>query len=159
MKNSFKFIYLIVFVIIVIIVVSLGLFIMKSSQNFVDSSNLSLSDTSEFNNLWLVYSGKQSGSDIKILLKKLATNAEENKNNPAMLPDLAYKIHASDDFEFIYSTKKLNHSDSMRDLMAKIYLKHYYTVDFVYTADKTQIIGIIIKYNQKDKVDFVPDQT
>ena len=159
MGNSFKFIYLFVFVIIVIIVVSLGLFIMKSSQNFVDSANLSLTDTSEFNNIWLVYGGKQSGSTVKVLLQKMAVNAEENKDTPAMLPDLAYKIHASDDFSIINSTKKLNHGAEMRSLMSKIDVKHYYTVDFVYNKTETQIIGIIIKYNEKDKIEFAPDQT
>lgn len=158
MNHSFKFIYLIVFAVIVLIVVSLGLFIMKSSQDFVDSANLSLSDTSEFNNMWVVYKGRQKGSDVKMMIQKLITNANQNSKNSAMLPDVAYKVRASDEFSIINSTAKLNNTDDMKELMTDLDVKHYYTVDFVYSETSKQITGIIIKYAQKDKIDFVPDE-
>lgn len=157
MKNSFKFIYLFVFVVVVIIIVSLGLFVMRSSQDFTSSADISLSDTNEFNNIWLSYKGKQKGSTVKTMLSKVVNNAEKNSENPAMLLDVAYKVHGTGEFTFINSTKKMNNVDNIKNLMSEIDVKHYYTIEFVYSKSK-QISGIIIKYAEKDKIDFVPDE-
>ena len=158
MKHSFKFIYVLAIIVVIMIVVTLGLWIMKSSQNFIGSANLSLTDSNEFNQIWLVYKGKQKGSNVKMMLQKVVKNAEENSNEPSMLIDIAYKIHASDDFTFINSTKKLNKVNDIEDLMQNLDVKHYYTIDFVYSEASKQITGIIIKYNEKDKVNFIPDE-
>ena len=158
MKHSFKLIYLIVIIVVIAIIVTLGLFVMKSSQEFSSSTDLSLSDTNEFNNLWLSYKGKQKGSTVKRMVQKVISNAEENENNPAMLIDIAYKIHASDDFTVINSTKKSINVEEMQELANEIDGKHYFTVEFVYAKSK-QISGIIIKYSQSDKFEeFVPDE-
>lgn len=158
MKHSFKFIYVLAIIVVIMIVVTLGLFVMKSSQNFTSSVNLSLTDSNEFNQVWSVYKGKQKGSTVKMMLQKVAKNAEENSKEPSMLIDIAYKIHASDDFTFINSTKKLNKVNEIEDLMQNLDVKHYYTIDFVYSEESKQITGIIIKYNEKDKVNFIPDE-
>lgn len=158
MKHSFKFIYVLAIIVVIMIVVTLGLFVMKSSQNFISSVNLSLTDSNEFNQVWSVYKGKQKGSTVKMMLQKVAKNAEENSKEPSMLIDIAYKIHASDDFTFINSTKKLNKVNEIEDLMQNLDVKHYYTIDFVYSEESKQITGIIIKYNEKDKVNFIPDE-
>lgn len=158
MKHSFKFIYVLAIIVVIMIVVTFGLFVMKSSQNFISSVNLSLTDSNEFNQVWSVYKGKQKGSTVKMMLQKVAKNAEENSKEPSMLIDIAYKIHASDDFTFINSTKKLNKVNEIEDLMQNLDVKHYYTIDFVYSEESKQITGIIIKYNEKDKVNFIPDE-
>ncbi len=157
MKSSFKFIYLIGIVVVIIIIVTLGLFVMKSSQDFTNSADLSLSDTNEFNNIWLGYKGKQKGSTVQRMVQKVISNANENSNNPAMLVDITYKIHGNDEFSFISSTKKVPNVDNIKALYTEISDTHYYTIDFVYSKNK-QISGIIIKYAEKDKVDFVPDE-
>ena len=158
MKHSFKFIYLIAIVVVIMIIVTLGLFVMRSSQSFVNSANLSLTDTNEFNNIWIVYKGKQRGTDVKMMLQKVAQNAEENSNDPSMLLDIAYKLHAVDEFTIINSTKKLNNVSKIKQLMSDLDVKHFYTVDFVYSEETDIITGIVIKYAQKDKVDFIPDE-
>ncbi len=158
MKHSFKFIYLIVIIVVIAIIVTLGLFVMKSSQEFTSSTDLSLTDTNEFNNIWLSYKGKQQGSMIKRMIQKVISNAEENENNPSMLIDIAYKMHANDEFTVINSTKKLNNVEQMKNILSEIDGKHYYIVEFVYAKSK-QISGIIIKYSQNDKFeDFIPDE-
>lgn len=158
MKHSFKFIYVLAIIVVIMLVVTLGLFVMKSSQNFTSSVNLGLTDSNEFNQVWSVYKGKQKGSTVKMMLQKVAKNAEENSKEPSMLIDIAYKIHSSDDFTFINSTKKLNKVNEIEDLMQNLDVKHYYTIDFVYSEESKQITGIIIKYNEKDKVNFIPDE-
>lgn len=158
MKHSFKFIYLIAIIVAIILIVSLGLFVMKSSQDFTSSVDVGLSDTNEFNNIWIGYKGKQKGSTVQRMVQKVISNANENSNNPAMLVDIAYKLHGIDEFSFIYSTVKINNVDDMKDLQKELDATHYYTVEFVYSKSK-QISGIIIKYEEKDKVDFVPDES
>jgi len=158
MKHSFRFIYLIAIIVAIILIVTLGLFVMKSSQDFTSSVDVSLSDTNEFNNIWLGYKGKQKGSMVQRMVQKAISNANENSNNSAMLVDIAYKLHGNDEFSFINSTVKMNNVDDMKDLQKELDAKHYYTVEFVYSKSK-QISGIIIKYAEKDKVDFVPDET
>jgi hypothetical protein len=158
MKHSFRFIYLIAIVVVIIFIVTLGLFIMKSSQNFVDSVDLSLTDSNEFNNMWTVYKGKQKGSDVCRMLQKVINNAKENGDNPSMLVDIACNVHASDEFTIINSTKKMNRIDEIQELMSDIDVKHYYTIEFVYSENSKQITGIVIKYAEKDKINFVPDE-
>lgn len=158
MKHSFKFIYLFAIIVVIIIIVTLGLFVMKSSQDFTNSADLTLTDTNEFNNIWLAYKGKQKGTTVQRMIQKAISNAEENKDNPSMLVDIAYKIHANDEFIVINSTKKLNNIEEMQALIPEIDGKHYFIVDFVYAKSK-QISGIIIKYSQTDKFEeFVPDE-
>lgn len=158
-NNSFKFIYLVGIVIVIAIVVSLGLFVMKSSQDFTNSAKdkMSLTDANEFNNMWLHYKGKQKGTSVKRMIQQVVSNAEENSKNADALVDIAYKAHEVDDFSFIYSTVKEKGTSKMKNLISDIDDKHYYTVEFVYAKSK-QISGIIIKYSENDKVEFVPDE-
>lgn len=158
MKHSFKFIYLISVIVVICIVVTLGFFIMRSSQEYIDSVDLSLTDTSEFNNIWAIYKGRQKGSDVKMMLQKVVNNANKNSQNPNMLLDVAYKLHATDEFTIINSTKKINNVTEIKSLISELDVKHYYTVEFVYSKETDLINGIIIKYAQKDKINFIPDE-
>lgn len=158
MKHSFKFIYLIAIIAVIFIIVTLGLFVMKSSEEFTASADLNITDLNDFNNIWFGYRKKQKGSNVKIMLQSAIKNAEENKNNPEFLLDFAYKLHEADDFTFIYSTKKNNNVNSIKELLNEIDSKHYYTIDLIY-SNKKYVSGIVIKYAEKDKIDFVPDET
>lgn len=158
MKHSFKFIYVMGIIVVIAIIVTLGLFVMRSSQDFTNSADLSLTDTNEFNNIWLAYKGKQKGTIVKRMVQKAISNADENSKSPEMLVDIAYQAHANEEFTVINSTKKLNNIDEMKELVLELDDKHYYTIEFVYSKSK-QISGIIIKYSEKNKFDnFVPDE-
>lgn len=159
MKHSFKFIYVIAIILVIAIIVTLGLFVMKSSQDFTDSASdeINLTDTNEFNSMWSHFKGKQKGTSVKRMVQKAVSNAESNSENADVLVDFAYKVHEGDEFSFIYSTVKENGVDDMKSLIAEIDDKHYYTVEFKYDKHK-QISGIIIKYSENDKVDFKPNQ-
>ena len=158
MKHSFKFIYLIAIIVVIMIIVTLGLFVLKSCQSFVSSANLNLTDTSEFNNTWIVYKGKHRGTDVKMMLQKVVQNAEANSKDASMLLDIAYKLHATDEFTIINSITKLNNVSKIKNLMSDLDVKHFYTIEIVYSEETDLISGIIIKYNQKDKINFIPDE-
>lgn len=158
MQHSFKFIYIVAIVIVIMIVVSLGLFVMKKTQGFVKTIDLSKSEINEFNATWSNYERLQKGSTLKSLFQKLAKNAEENADNSQKLIDVAYNTTEGSDFKFINSTVKNPNSSAFTEAAKELVLQHAYTVELVYNEDTLIITGIIIKSGRNDKVDFVPDE-
>ena len=65
MQHSFKFIHKVAIVIVIMIVVTLGLYVMRQTQGFVDNVNLSKSQINEFNAKWIGYEMLQKGSTLK----------------------------------------------------------------------------------------------
>ena len=70
MQHSFKFIHKVVIVIVIMIVVTLGLYVMRQTQGFVNTVNLSKSQINEFNAKWTGYEMLQKGSTLKGLFLK-----------------------------------------------------------------------------------------
>ena len=158
MQHSFKFIHVVIIVIVIMIVVTLGLFVMRQTQGFVKTVDLSKSQVNEFNSIWSGYERLQKGSTLKGLFQKLAKNAEENKNNPQKLIDVAYNTTEGSDFEIIKSTVKNPNISAFTEASNKLVVQHAYTVELVYNEKTGIITGIIIKSGRNDKVDFVPDE-
>lgn len=159
MKHSFKFIYLVAIIVVIIIVVTMGLFIMKSSQSFVTSTSLTKYDIDEFNVVWKHYEGLKKGSSLRNLFTKLKNNAMENKDNATMLIDVAYNTTQGSDFKVIESTVKDTNADEFEKVMNEIVVKHAYTVEFIYNEKTGLITGILIKNARNDKFDFIPNET
>lgn len=158
MGNSFKFIYIVAIVIVIIIVVSLGLFVMKQSQGFINSVEMGPSEISEFNSKWTNYDKLQKGSTLKGLFQKLAKNAEENGSIPQKLIDVAYNTTEGTDFTIIKSTVKNPNASAFKQAANEISVQHAYTVELIYNEKSGIITGIIIKNGRNDKVNFVPDE-
>ena len=158
MQHSFKFIHIVAIVIVIMIVVSLGLFVMKQTQGFVNNVDLSANQIGEFNSIWSGYEKLQKGSTLKGLFQKLEQNAKENGNNPQMLIDVAYNTTQGSEFNIIRSTVKRPNSVAFKEAINNIDVKHAYTVEFVYNEKTGIITGIIIKNGRNDKVNFVPDE-
>lgn len=158
MQHSFKLIYIFIIVAVIMIVVSLGLFIMRQTQGFVDTIELSKSDINEFNSMWSGYERLQKGSTLKGLFQKLAKNAEENSDIPQYLIDVAYNTTEGSSFEIIESTVKNPNGEAFKEAASKLVLQHAYTVELVYNEDTGLITGIVIKSGRNDKVDFVPNE-
>lgn len=159
MQHSFKFIHKVVIVIVIMIVVTLGLYVMRQTQGFVNTVNLSKSQINEFNAKWTGYEMLQKGSTLKGLFLKLAINAEQNNDNPQMLIDVAYNTTEGSEFNIITSTVKNLNVSKFREAMGRIDVKHAYTVELIYNEKTGIIIGIIIKNGRNDRVDFVPDES
>lgn len=159
MGNSFKFIHLVTIIVVIMIVVTMGLFIMLKSQEFVSNVELTKYDVGEFNGLWMSYEGLHKGSKLKGLFMKLKINAEENRNCPEKLIDVAYNTTGGSDFKIIKSTSKNPNVEAFQQAQNEIIPKHAYIVEFIYNEKKDLIIGILIKNHRNDKVEFVPDQT
>lgn len=158
MKNSFKFIHIVTIVIVIMIVVTMGLFVMKSSQDFISNVDLTKYDIDEFNGIWKPYEGLQKGSALRGLFVKLKNNAEENKDNPSMLVDLAYNTTQGSEFKVIKSNRRNPNSEKFDNIMNEIVVKHAYTVEFIYNEKSELITGILIKNHRNDKFNFIPDE-
>lgn len=158
MQHSFKFIYVIAIMIIIMIVVSLGLYIMRQSQGFIKTVNLSKIEINEFNNIWAGYERLQKGTTLKAMFQKLAKNAEENFDNPQMLIDVAYNITDGSEFHMIKSTVKNPNSSAFTEAANKLVVQHAYVVEFIHNEETGIITGIIVKSGRNDKVDFIPDE-
>lgn len=159
MKQSFKFIYIIAIVVVIAIVVTMGIFIMNSSIEFVDDIDLSKYNTNEFNSTWKSYEGLKKGTAVKAMLTRMKANAEENKDDAVMLVDVAYNTTAQSDFNIIESTTKNPNLDAFDKAMEEIVVKHTYTVELVYNEKTGLVNGILIKNGRNDKFEFVPNET
>lgn len=158
MQHSFKLIYVLVILFVIIVIVSMGMYIMSKTGEFTDKANLSLGENSEFNAMWQAYKGKQKGSNVKIIIQRIIDNAKKNGDEPVTLIDIAYKAHQADEFKVINSTSKINNIDDMQSAKGEIDANHFYTIDFVYSKKTKQIAGILIKYEEKEKFEFTPDE-
>ena len=160
-KYSFKFFYIVGIIVAVIFLVSLSLYVMQNYEEFAVNAEetLSIDETNEFNQMWSVYKGKQKGTNVKMILQKVVQNAKANSDDANMLLDIAYKFRASDDFTIINSTEEDNNIRDIENSIQELDVKHYYTIEFVSNVKTKQITGIIIKYSQKDKIDFNPDES
>lgn len=158
MGNSFKFIKVIAIIAVILIVVTLGIFVFKNSHSFVKSVNLSKYEIDEFNGKWLNYEGLQNGSSISGLFQKLASNAEENKNAPEKLIDVAYNITDGSEFNVINSTVRAPKANEFKSAMGGFVSQHAYIVELIYSENTGLVSGILIKSNRNDKYELIPNE-
>lgn len=164
MGSSFKLIKIIAIVAVILILITMGVFVLSNTESFMkdSSSKLTLTDSNEFNAKWESYKGKQDGSKVKAMAERLILNAEQNKKDATMLPDIIYKSTESSDPIYVRSTVKGKEKANVSGLETfkdDINSRHTYYIKFVY-SEKTKIIsGIIVQYEQNDNIEFVPDET
>lgn len=159
MKHSFRFIYLIAIIVVIMIIVTMGLFVMKSSQEFTSNVNLTENDIGEFNSLWKGFEGARSGTALRGLLTRLKTNAQKNKDNAEMLIDVAYNTTQGSEFKVVKSTTKNPNIEGFEQAINELVVKHTYTVELIYNEEKELITGILIKNDRNDKFEFIPNET
>lgn len=160
MGNSFKLTKWIVIGVVVLLIITIGMAVIRGFDSFMkeDSDKLEIIDSTELNNKLAPYKGKMSGTKLRQMFDFLIKNAEANEKNPELLPDVAYQIADGDDFQIIYSTVYDLKVKEMKSISMKFDSTYNYSVDFIYSDDDI-ISGIIIKYNEKNKYTFTPDET
>jgi len=121
---------------------------------FQDTSNVQEevdSITSYHNNLfnkeWEEYRGKQSGDNARMLISKLISQIDENKNDSKKLPTVIYNANSEEKVieggEIAFNNIK-SYSQELTELRTKIATRHNHTIEFKY--DNGLIAQIIIKY-------------
>lgn len=164
MGSSFRLGKIIAIIAVILILITMGVFVFGHSEIFIKGSKnkMELTDSSEFNNMWLSYEKKQEGSKLKLMADTLIANAKKNKNKPALLPDLLYQATEGSEIIKVRSTvkgKERNNIEGFTEFKNSIDVKHTYFTRFVYSEKTKLISGIIVQYEQKNKMEFEPDET
>ena len=70
-------------ILVAVLTVSIGSFIYNSSKSTISDAmeSISTQDAESFNSLFLMYEGEQTGSNVKLLIGKLISNANMYEND------------------------------------------------------------------------------
>ena len=90
MENASKALIIAGAILLAILLISLGILIYNQAQDTINNSGMDQAAISAFNNKFLKYEGKQSGSVVKSLINEaIASNADES------LPDVKVQLVTS----------------------------------------------------------------
>ena len=82
MENASKALIIAGAILLAILLISLGIMIFNQAQDTVSNSGMAQAEMQAFNNKFLKYEGKRTGSEVKALINEvLASNADSNNIN------------------------------------------------------------------------------
>lgn len=112
MENASKALLIAGAILLSILIIAIGMFIYNSAQSTINNSMQSMStqEVQAFNNEFMSFEGKQTGSNIKAMIGTLIANANTYRDEPAKIPGLV--------FDKINNTKKV--SDNKATVAATI---------------------------------------
>ena len=87
MENASKALIIAGAILLAILLISLGIMIYNQAQNTVNNSGMSEAELSSYNNKFLKYEGKQTGSVVKSLVNEVITTNVDDTH-----PDITMKI-------------------------------------------------------------------
>ncbi len=111
----------------------------------------------EFNTLFATNKGSQLGTDVKGLISKLISNANNNSAHADKLPDLYYQADENGEFTLVESTVENPNISALEVAKDRISTRHSYFVSFLYSRANGNITGVIIKYREATKATFKPN--
>ena len=138
------------FILLLILILSTGIFTYNAASVSIDTSRLEATEIQAFNQPIVQYEGRQMGSQVKVLLSTLISNAGMNQYDDDRLPDISYIEGEgpvvgeslcdieSDSFDINTTT--------ISELRAKLENSHYYEIEFEYDASTGLIDEVIIYY-------------
>ena len=92
MENASKALLIAGAILISILIIAIGMFIYTSAQSTINNSMQSMStqEVQAFNNEFMSFEGKQSGSNIKAMIGTLIANANTYRDEPSKIPVLYF---------------------------------------------------------------------
>lgn len=82
MENASKALIIAGAILLAILLISLGIMIFNQAQDTVSNSGMAQAEMQAFNNKFLKYEGKRTGSEVKALINEvLASNSDSNNAN------------------------------------------------------------------------------
>ena len=156
MENASKALIIAGAILLSILIIAIGIFIFNGANSTITDSMTSMStqEIEAFNNQFLSYDGKQSGSNIKALIGKLVANGNTYKEEPDKVPtlDSPDKKFNSSGTTIENATYAPNGGWNLQDYVTQLSLirnaienKHTYTVNFKF-GTKGLIEKISITY-------------
>lgn len=152
MENASKALIIAGAILLSILIIAIGMYIYNSSQNSIAEagSQIDAQERQNFNQQWEMYEGKQSGSNVRALISKLASNAKANEDEASRLPDLAYD---PDDTGYVEVVSEIGDNINIAGFntaRTAIQARHQYTVELHLNGATALVDGIIVKYEDDD---------
>ena len=128
-------------ILIAVVTVSIGSFIYNSSKSTISDAmeSISTQDAESFNSLFLMYEGEQSGSNVKLLIGKLISNANMYENDSTQVPYLYIdQLNETTSAKTELVFRKSNEGDAteyineLNEIKKKIDSVHTYYVEMTY---------------------------
>lgn len=147
MENASKALIIAGAILLSILIIAIGMYIYNSSQNSITEagSQIDAQEKQNFNQQWEMYEGKQSGSNVRSLISKMASNAKTNEQEDSRLPDLHYDPDGSGTKEVDSAVENIN-IDSFNTARTEIQARHQYTVELKLNTETALVDTVIVKY-------------
>lgn len=147
MENASKALIIAGAILLSILIIAIGMYIYNSSQNSITEagSQIDAQEKQNFNQQWEMYEGKQSGSNVRSLISKMASNAKTNEEEDSRLPDLQYSADGSADVTVTSDVNDINIS-GFNDARTAIQARHQYTVKLELDSDTALVNKVIVEY-------------
>lgn len=158
MENASKALLIAGAILISILIIAIGMFIYNSAQSTINNSMQSMStqEVQAFNNEFMSFEGKQSGSNIKAMIGTLIANANTYRDEPSKIPVLYFdQVDVSGTIKDIKAvvTTAADPGNYIRDLNRirnKVEPKHQYWVS-ISNQDNGLIDALIVTYAADEK--------
>ena len=147
MENASKALIIAGAILLSILIIAIGMYIYNSSQNSIAEagSQIDAQERQNFNQPWEMYEGRQSGSNVRALISKLASNAKANETEDSRLPDLVYNADGHTNTTVTSSTTNAN-INGFNTARTAIQARHQYTVTLELDTNTALVNRIIISY-------------
>lgn len=157
MENASKALLIAGAILLAILIIAIGMFIYNSAQSTVNDSMTSLTtqEVDAFNNQFISYEGKQTGSNVKALIGRLVANANTYTEEPGKVPTVTItdKVDSLNTVTNNVATMNnaganevANYNEILGKIRNKIEAKHPYWVEFKYGASSI-ISDVEISYD------------
>ncbi|MBR3882319.1 MAG: hypothetical protein IKJ36_03520 [Clostridia bacterium] len=158
MENASKALLIAGAILISILIIAIGMFIYNSAQSTINNSMQSMStqEVQAFNNEFMSFEGKQSGSNIKAMIGTLIANANTYRDEPSKIPVLYFdQVDVGSSLNNVKAvvTKAAEPGDYIKQLNLirnKVEPKHQYWVS-ISNQDNGLIDALIVTYEADKK--------
>lgn len=157
MENASKALIIAGAILLSILIIAIGMYIYTSSQNTINEagSQISATEIQAFNQTWEMYEGPQSGSNVRTLISKLASNATTNAEEETRLPDLYCEwggtaTNKKSTVKSVVGNTKITEFNAVR---TKIQQRHIYRVTLGLDANTGLVNKVVITYDSNTVID------
>lgn len=160
MENASKALLIAGAILISILIIAIGMFIYNSAQSTINNSMQSMStqEVQAFNNEFMSFEGKQSGSNIKAMIGTLIANANTYRDEPTKIPGVRFdKVNNSSESSVLEATvpdasEPAPYITALNTIRNKVEPKHQYWVTIINQPNGI-IDAIIVSYEAVDQGD------
>ena len=147
MENASKALIIAGAILLSILIIAIGMYIYNSSQNSITEagSQIDAQEKQNFNQQWEMYEGKQSGSNVRSLISKMASNAKSNEEEDSRLPDLVYSADGSSPVTVTSEVGNINIA-GFNTARTAIQARHQYNVKLELDSDTALVNKVIVEY-------------